>query len=121
MQNQMFNDGVVRIYHIENSAPPGAKPVEVPMLKARLRYAERTVGIQRHYTALQVNSVIRYLLRVPLRREVSVQDIAVPNDGNQYRISLVQYPENIVPPVMDLTLEDTTAKYDLNGNTTGGC
>jgi hypothetical protein len=110
---QTFNDGVVKIYRVANIADDGDKPVEVLMLRHTMRYAERTVGIQRHYAALQANSIIKHLLRVPLRRDVSAQDVAIPNDGNQYRISLVQYPEDIYPPVMDLTLEEMTAQYDI--------
>jgi hypothetical protein len=54
---------------------------------------------------------IAYVLRCPRLREISTQDIAIPNDGKQYRIENVQYPEDIYPPVMDLTLEELTAVY----------
>jgi len=40
---------------------------------------------------------------------VSTQDVAIPNDGRQYRIVQVQYPEDVQPPVMDLTLEEVAA------------
>ena len=54
-----------------------------------------------------------YVLRCPRLRDVSAQDIAVPNDGKQYRIVLMQYPEDINPPVMDLTLEELNPVYDI--------
>jgi hypothetical protein len=38
-------------------------------------------------------------------REVSTHDIAIPNDGKHYDIVQIQYPEDIEPPVMDLSLE----------------
>ncbi len=112
-KTQTFNDGVVRIYKIMNYAPNGGKPTMLPMLRQSLRYAERTIGITRHYTALQVNSKVKYVLRCPLCRDVSAQDVAIPNDGVQYRVAFVQYPESIFPKVMDLTLEETSAKYEI--------
>lgn len=106
------NDGVVKIYEVANIAPPGSMPKEGLTLKETLRYYERTVGINRYYAALQANAKIKYVLRCPRRRNVSSQDVAIPNDGEQYRITLIQYPENS-PSEMDLTLEAVTAKYDI--------
>lgn len=110
---QTHNDGVVKIYTVTNSAPPGGMPVEALTLKETLRYKERTVGNQRYYQAMQAGAKVDSVLRCPLRRDVSGQDIAIPNDGKQYRITLVQYPEDAEPPVMDLTLERTTQDYEL--------
>ncbi len=104
---QTFNDGQVTIYDVD---PGEAKLKE----KAKLRYKERTVGISRYFTALQANAKISYVLRCPRIRSVSTQDIAVPNDGKQYRIVLIQYPEDVEPPVMDLTLEGVKAAYDIS-------
>lgn len=111
---QSFNDGTVKIYDVTNTAPPGAKPVEGLSLKQTLRYTERTVGLTRYYAALQANVKIQYLLRCQQLRGISTQDIAIPNDGKQYRIIQIQYPEDIDPPVMDLTLERLVQDYDLN-------
>jgi len=49
-----------------------------------------------------------------LRRNVSAQDIAIPNDGRQYKITFIQYPEDIDPPVMDLTLERIDNNYAID-------
>ena len=60
--------------------------------------------------------ILDLLLRCPCRPEVSTQDVAVPTlDGRQYRITLVQVPEDIHPPVMDLTLERLERDYDMPG------
>ena len=111
---QTFNDGVVKIYEVTNTAPPGGMPVEGITLKQTLRYKERTVGLTRRHFARQDNVVIRYVLRCPLLRDVSAQDIAIPNDGKQYRIWDVQYPEDVDPPAMDITLEEMKAVYDIH-------
>lgn len=108
-----FNDGVVKIYEVCNSAEAGGMPQQQLSIKANLRYKERTVGLQRHYQALQNNIKVKYVLRCPMLRTVSTQDIATPNDGHQYKIVLIQYPEDIEPAVMDLTLEEVKAKYEI--------
>jgi len=112
-KTQSFNDGVVAVYAVSNIAEPGGMPQEKLTLKRTLRYHERTVGLTRFYTALQANVEVRYVLRCPRLRDISAQDVAIPNDGKQYRISLIQYPEDVDPPVMDITLEELTAVYDI--------
>jgi hypothetical protein len=107
-KTQTFNDGIVCIYDLAD---------DVLTLKRSLRYHERTVGLSRHYTAKQSQVKIAYVLRCPRLRDVSAQDIAIPNDGKQYRIEQIQYPEDIEPPVMDLTLSELLAVYDIGGAT----
>ena len=72
------------------------------------------MGLTRRNFARQDNVVIKYVLRCPRLRDVSAQDVAIPNDGKQYRIWDVQYPEDIDPPVMDITLEEMEGEYDIN-------
>lgn len=110
---QAFNDGIVKIYEVTNTAQDGGMPVECLALKQTLRYKERTVGLSRFWAVAQANVRVSYVLRCPRLRDVSAQDIAVPNDGKQYRIVLMQYPEDIDPPVMDLTLEELNPVYDI--------
>jgi hypothetical protein len=108
------NDGLMTVYRVENQAAPGDMPAERLVKKATLRYSRRTVGIRRHYAALNAGAKVDLLLRTWYRPEVSAQDVAVPTlDGKQYRITLVQIPENAAPPVMDLTLERLERDYEL--------
>ena len=110
---QTHNDGIVRIYTVGNIAQPGNKPKEGLVLKHMLRYKERTVGLTRTRLALQTGANIAYVLRCPRLRDVSPQDVAVPNDGHQYRITMVQYPEDTNPPAMDLELERLEHDYEM--------
>lgn len=110
---QSFNDGIVSIYEVTNAADAGKMPTQELVLKQTLRYHERTVGLTRYYAAMQANIRVQYVLRCQRLRDVSAQDVAIPNDGKQYRIVQVQYPEEVTPPVMDLTLEEVTAVYDI--------
>ena len=51
---QCYNDGLVTIYAVTDSAQPGRLPVEKLECKAVLRYEERRLGIQRYYAGKQV-------------------------------------------------------------------
>lgn len=114
-KTQTFNDGVVNIYSVGNIAQQGNIPKDGLALKAGpLRYEERTVGMSRFWIALQAQARIDMLLRVPRFKNVSTQDIAIPNDGEQYRIEQIQYPADTALPVMDLSLQRLEAKYEIN-------
>lgn len=102
---QTFNDGLVKIYSVENISEPGEAPMEEQVFKCSLRYKERTVGFSRYYSAMQANTKVSALIRCPRVRSVNEKDTAVLTNGEKYEISLIQYPEDTVPPVMDLTLE----------------
>lgn len=114
MTNQTFNDGVVSIYSLGDISQNGNMPKEgLTLIAGSLRYHERTVGMGRFWTAAQATVKIDLLLRCPQIRSVSTQDIAIPIDGKQYKIVQIQYPENIDPPVMDLSLERIDTDYDI--------
>ena len=113
---QTFNDGVVDIYSVENIAEPGNMPHEGLISKyIGLRCEERTVGMARFWAANQNNVKIDTLIRVPRLRDVSTQDVAILSiDNKQYKIKQVQYPPDVQPPVMDLSLERLEADYDFS-------
>ena len=113
MKTQSYNDGVVVVYAVENIAQPGSMPADKITQKESLRYDERTVGLNRFYAAMQNNVNIKYVLRCPRIRSISTLDVAVPNDGKQYKIVQIQYPQDVEPPSMDLTLEELTPVYDI--------
>lgn len=113
-KRQSFSDGVVLIYKVDNIGEPGDMPVEGLVLKQTLRYKERTVGITRKYAALQSNKEVNFVIRCPEVRAVETDYIAVLVDEKQYRISWIQYPEDIDPPVMDMTLERLSDFYDVS-------
>lgn len=113
-QTQTFNDGVVNIYSVGDISEPGNMPKQGLTLKVGpIRYKERVVGMGRFWGAMQTHAKVDLLLRVPQLRNVSTQDVAIPNDGEQYKIVQIQYPEDIVPPVMDLSLERIDADYEI--------
>ena len=102
---QDYNDGIVHVYSMEDRAAPGYAPKPTPTLKISLRYAERRLGIQRYYEAMQNQIQVERVIRVPRSAiQISNQDMAQTEDGRRYRIDMVQSADGIYPPSLDLTL-----------------
>lgn len=112
-KTQSFNDGVVSIYQVGDTSEPGDMPkeglVNPPVF---LRFKQRTVGFSRYYTAMQAQQKVDEVIRCPFCAAVSVQDVAIMA-GKQYRIELVQRPEDVHPAVMDLTLRRLEQNYEI--------
>lgn len=117
-------DGQLTIHEVANIAPPGKYPIEGLKQVYRLPYRERTVGIQRYYTALENKSNITRVVRCPRPPDrivngvsievVSTLEKVVLPSGQQYSIVQVQYPEDIVPCVMDLSLEVMRQRMEVH-------
>ena len=120
--SQRYNDGVVRIYSVEDTAAPGYAPVETPTLKITLRYEERRLGITRYFSGQQNQMQIDRVLRVQRAGKVNTQDIAVTEDGQNYRVDLVQSVPDVWPESVDLTLSKIEQVIDLaeGGGDDGG-
>lgn len=101
--SQNYNDGIVKIYTVKDSAEPGYQPKPELSQKCVLRYEERRLGIQRYYDAMQNQIQVERVIRTP-RAAITNQDIAETEDGRRYRIDLVQTVDEIYPPSIDITL-----------------
>ena len=110
---QGFNDGLVTVYTVTNVSKPGYKPVEGLSAKISLRYAEQRLGIQRYYSGLQNQIQVERVLRVPRHGDVNSQDVAITEDGRQYRIDLIQQADGVYPPALDLTLVRIDQEYEV--------
>jgi hypothetical protein len=115
-KRQAYNDGNVKIYSVGNVAPPGDMPRDGLIYKLDLHYDMRTVGINRFWAAKQNQIEIGQVIRAPRISYVTTQDIAIPNDGNQYKIVQIQYPEDVMPKSMDLSLERLAVDYEIAGS-----
>jgi len=87
--------------------------------KVKLRYEERTVGMSRFWSAMQDHARIDMLIRTQRIRGVNNFDIVVLSDGEQYEIKQIQYPKDVEPPSMDLSLTRLETKYEVNGGDAG--
>lgn len=102
--SQPFSDGLVRIYDVADVAAPGLKPQEGLELALTLRYAERKLGINRYYAAKQNQVEVERVLRVPRVQGLNTQQVAITEDGRQYRIDMVQLAADVLPLSVDITL-----------------
>lgn len=112
--SQSFNDGIVTVYSVSDTAKPGYKPVKETAFKVALRYEEQRLGIQRFYSGSQNQVKIERVIRCPAAGNVSTQDLAVTEDGKQYEIHLVQTVKDVYPPSVDITLAKTDQKYEVS-------
>lgn len=111
-RTQSFNDGVFTVYKVGNIALPGTTPKQGLTKKVGpLHYEERVVGMGRFFVGKQSQIEISQILRVPRINAVSTQDVAIPIDGKQYEIVQIQYPPEVEPPCMDLSLRKVVAAY----------
>lgn len=110
---QVYPDGVVTVCSLADAAAPGYRPKTALRPVITLRYEERRLGIQRYYEGKQNQAQIERVIRVPRAGSVSSQDVAITEDGEQYRIDLVQVVTDVYPPSVDLTLARITQKYEV--------
>lgn len=110
---EAYNDGIVNIYAVQDGAAPGYRPVPVLVLKGALRYQERYLGINRLYSGRQNQVDLQRILRVQRAPGVSSQNLAVTEDGRQYRIDSVQDVIGAYPPSLDLTLAAVEQEYEV--------
>ena len=112
-KQQTFNDGILTVYAVGNIALPGTQPKQGLTKKVGpLRFEERIVGMGRFWDASQSNVKISQILRTPRINSVSTQDVVLAN-GEQFKILQIQYIPDVEPKSMDLSLERTVAKYDI--------
>lgn len=114
--SQTYNDGILTVYSVTDEAEPGEVPRERLSEKIVLHYAEQQLGITRYYQAMQNNVSIERVLRVPRHGVITNQDVAITEDGQQYRIDMVQSVEAVFPPSYDLTLAKVTQNYEVQND-----
>lgn len=101
---QSYNDGVVTIYSVADVAQPGYQPQIELTEKIKLRYEERSMGLQRYYQAMQNQVQIERVLRVQRTNKITSQDVAITEDNTRYKIYMVQAVSDVYPPSIDITL-----------------
>jgi hypothetical protein len=115
VKRQQYNDGILRVYEVGNIAQPGNMPKQGLTLKLPnpLRYEELKVFDSKFWTASQDGTKIERLLRTPRVDKVVRDDKIIPIDGKQYKIVQIQYPVDVLPKSMDLSLERLEVAYDV--------
>ena len=110
---QQYNSGVLTVCALTDTAKPGLRPAPRLTPKVMLRYEECRLGITRLYQARQTQVEIERVVRVQRRLDISPQDVAITEDGRQYRIDTVQAVMGTWPPSLDLSLVRITQVYEV--------
>lgn len=105
----MRDAGILTIYKLTNVAENGRKPTEKLVELCKAYYDERTVGVTRAYAAMGAKQRIDMLVRVYNTALPIDGEYCIPEDGNQYRITLRQKQGD----GFDLTLERLEAMLDV--------
>ena len=105
-KTETFNDGLAEIFRTENIAAPGSTPKTGLVLKARLRFGWQTLTLKRKIAALQFDSDITDIIRVPINRSITNNDIVKLNgDKQSYEVQLAQHVMGTTPQKTVLTLK----------------
>ena len=115
-KQQTFNDGSLKFYEVKTVTIPGKTPKKSLVIKETLRYNTRTVGIARMNLAMQTNSKADLFIECPKREKITATDVAVTQDGKQYQVINIQYPDDTEPPTMLITMERVGTLYDIPEN-----
>lgn len=110
-----FDDGILTIYAVANTAQPGQMPVEGLEEKEKYYYGFDTLGINRYYTALQAQQQIEAVVNIPGWGDIAATDVCALDNDDQFRIVMRQ-------PTLDdnglritkLSLERINEKYAIN-------
>ena len=106
----MFDAGKLEFYSLQNIAAAGLMPTEALVKLGEAFYYERTIGINRAYSAMSANQRIDKLVRCYHQTIPTNAEYVILEDGLQYRITLKQ----VLGDDVDLTLERLEAMLDVS-------
>lgn len=114
---QTFSDGICNLYFLDTAQKPC-------LLLGGVHFANRVVGIKRHYEAFQADLAVARLIRIPQLPEYRQPrtGVFVVIGNEQYRIIQAQNIPETTPKSMDLTLEQSPLRltFDVEEAGTGG-
>lgn len=106
-----FNDGIISICTVINTAAAGDMPAETLSEKYSVRFNYTDIGNSENYTSMQKHVSEKIKIVIPLRRDISVLDVAVIGD-KRYSIEEVKHDKETLPPTTILLLSVLEADYD---------
>lgn len=113
---QLFCDGLATFWQITNTAEKGDAPKYATMELVHLPYADKQIGDVRYYAALQADSKMSKVIRVP--RVGGIQPsgdlVTLAGDDRQYKVQKISINTFTVPESMDVTLENSKQTYTLS-------
>lgn len=111
-----LDDGVLKIFALENSASAGEMPAEALSFKTAVKFSVSALGITRYYAAMQAGREINCVVEVYADPNIKVNDIAVFENGTQTRIGMVQPYKDDGILFCKLTLERIDSCYEIKNS-----
>ena len=113
----MFDDGIITIYTLENTADPGSMPVNKLVQHAQYYFSYRMIGYNRRFAAKGANEEIDEVVRIWQDRTVRIGMYAVINDDQFRIVDIQQLYDDQGLEVTDITLVRLGENYDIDSET----
>lgn len=110
--SQTYNDGIVKLYCVQDTAETGRMPVRHETRVVQLDYENRSVGSSQFYQAAQAQIKIEKVIRVQRRSGIDTKMTAELEDGTKYDVARVQLITDCRPASLDLTLTEYSQAED---------
>lgn len=107
----VFDDGLLKVYRLENTAEKGDKPKEQLVYKSSFYFGYDELGITRYYTALANKQKIECVVNIEFDLNVRALDIVEFEDGSLYRIRMRQRKKDDGLIYLKLSLEEVNDDY----------
>ena len=107
-----FNDGIVSICSVTNTAAAGDMPNETLNVKRSVRFNYTDIGNTEKYTSMQEHVLEEIKIVTPLQRDISILDVAVISEI-RYKIKAVNHDKETLPPTTMLLLSRLEVDYDI--------
>lgn len=121
---QTFTDGLAIFHRAKNEAGKGDRPKYTMEEFLRVPFTEKKVGDVRYYAAMQADSRISKVVRIP--RVSGIQPsgdiVTLSGDERQYKVQKVARNTMTTPESLDVTLEISKTQYKTEvaeGDSTG--
>lgn len=110
---QTFTDGLASFHRVKNSAEKGNLPRYTATQFLQVPFTEKKVGDVRYYAAMQADSRISKVIRIP--RVAGIQPsgdlVTLSGDDRQYKVQKVARNTMTTPESLDVTLEISKTQY----------
>lgn len=109
-----FDDGIVKIYSVTNGSEPGEVPAKVLASPVLFYFHEESLGITRYFEAIKAGQLIERVISVPWPADININQIAVFEDGSQFKIRMVQQEKDEEGlKIVKLSLERNGEEYEI--------